>query len=122
MELSRRSISFLRDALDIFHQRLDLTSGWRYRYFEGLSVSELSTFIKLIEDNKILLIIPVFSGSKSLSSPALNLSEPFLIDNKSNPILITKFIVDQWNASGFEIKLDTKISFYFKFKRVWFID
>jgi hypothetical protein len=55
----------------------------------------LSAFIKLIGDDKIYLLIPLFASSKSLSSPTLNLSEPFLVDNQSNTRLIIKFIVDQ---------------------------
>jgi hypothetical protein len=34
----------------------------------------------------------------------LNLSEPFLVNNKSNSVLIIKFIMDQWYSSGFEIR------------------
>jgi hypothetical protein len=41
------------------------------------------------------LLIPLFSNTKSLQIATLNLSEPFLVDNKSNPALIAKFIIDQ---------------------------
>jgi hypothetical protein len=34
--------------------------------------------------------------------------------------LITKFIMDQWYSSGFNINPGTLITFSFKFKRVWF--
>jgi hypothetical protein len=44
------------------------------------------------------------------------------VNNKSNPALIIKFILDQWKSSGFNIREDTTISFSFKFKRVWFSD
>jgi len=117
MNLSVNKISFLRHVPSSI--KVDSKSGWRYRFFDGVSIYEISTFLKLIENDKIYMIIPQFAGSKSLSQARLNLSEDFLVDNKSNPKLITKFIVEQWNMSGFDIKLDTTISFCFKFKRVW---
>jgi hypothetical protein len=41
------------------------------------------------------MIIPQFASSKSLPQARLNLSEDFLVNNKSNPMLITKFILEQ---------------------------
>jgi hypothetical protein len=117
MNLSTNNITFLRDVHS--SKRVNLTSGWRHHYFDG-SLSEITTFIKLIGDDKIYLLIPIFSASKSLSIASLNLSEPFLVNNKSNSGLIIKFILDQWYSSGFEIKQGTKLSYAFKFKRVWF--
>lgn len=117
---SRSSISFLKDApsnIDV-----NMTSGWRHHYFDGLSADEMSSFIRLIKDDNIYLLIPLFSSSKSLSKATLNLSEPFLVDNNSNPVLIAKFIIDQWNSSGFIKKEDIAFTFSFKFKRVWFSD
>jgi hypothetical protein len=119
MNLTTNQITFLRDVHSSV--KVDMTSGWRHHYFDG-SISELSTFIKLIEDDKIYLLIPLFAGSKSLSDATLNLSEPFLVNNKSNPELIAKFIIDQWNSSGFNNKQDIPFTFSFKFKRVWFSD
>ena len=117
MNLTRNQITFLRDIpADI---NVDKTSGWRHYYFDG-SLSELSSFIKLIEDDKIYLLIPFFGSSKSLSNARLRLSEPFLVDNRSNSALIIKFILEQWNSSGFELKQDIRLSFSFEFKRVWF--
>jgi hypothetical protein len=86
--------------------------------FDG-SISELSSFIKLIGDDKIYLLIPLFAKSKSLQSATLNLSEPFLVNNESNPTLIIKFILEQWYSSGFTLREGTVLSFSFKFKRVW---
>jgi len=117
MNLTRNQITFLRDVPS--NIEVDKTSGWRHHYFDG-SIHELSTFIKLIRDDKIYLLIPLFAGSKSLMNPTLNLSEPFLVDNKSNPKLIIKFILEQWLSSGFEVREGTEITLSFKFKRVWF--
>lgn len=116
MNLTRNNISFLRDIpTDI---NVDKTSGWRHHYFDG-SLSELSSFIKLIDDDKIYLIIPFFGSSNSISKPRLRLSDPFLVNNRSNPGLIIKFVLDQWNSSGFELKQDIRLSFSLEFKRVW---
>jgi hypothetical protein len=118
MNFTRNHISFLKDIpSDI---KIDMTSGWRHHYFDG-SLIEASNFIKKIGDNKIYLLIPLFASSKSLTNATLNLSEPFLVDNKSNSSLIIKFILEQWDSSGFDLKPDVVMSFSFKFKRVWFL-
>jgi hypothetical protein len=116
MNLSNQ-ITFLRDVPS--NIKVDLTSGWRHHYFDG-SITELSTFIKLIGDDKIYLLIPLFSKSKSLENATLNLSEPFFVNNESNPNLIIQFILEQFKSSGFEIKAGITMTFSFKFKRVWF--
>jgi hypothetical protein len=74
MNLSRNNITFLKDVPSDL--KVDLTSGWRHHYFDG-SLSDLSSFIKLIGDDKIYMIIPLFGSSKSISQATLNLSEPF---------------------------------------------
>jgi hypothetical protein len=55
----------------------------------------MNTFIKLIEDDKIYMVIPQFAKSTSLFEARLNLSEEFFIDNRSNPRLIMDFILNQ---------------------------
>jgi hypothetical protein len=116
MNLSRNNITFLRDVPP--NIKVDMTSGWRHHYFDG-SISELSSFIKLIGDDKIYLLIPLFAKSKSLQTATLNLSEPFLVNNNSNSALIIKFILEQWYSSGFSLTEGTILSFSLKFKRVW---
>jgi hypothetical protein len=69
-----------------------MTSGWRHHYFDGLALYDISSFIKLIGEDKVYLVIPLFAGSKSFSNATLNLSEPFFVNNKSNSNLITRFI------------------------------
>ena len=115
MNLTTKQITFLRNVPA--DMKVDMSSGWRHHYFDGLSLSELSSFIKLIGDDKIYLIIPLFGSS--ISKAKLNLSEPFLIDNKSNSDLIIKFILEQWNSSGFNLNQSTLITFSLKLKRVW---
>jgi len=118
MNLTTNNISFLKDVHPSI--KVDMTSGWRDHYFDGVSINEISSFLRLIGDDKIYLLIPLFSGSKSLSVSTLNLSEPFFVYNKSNPVLINRFIMDQWNTSGFHTNNDTLIYFSFRWKRVWF--
>lgn len=117
MNLTTHDITFLKNLDPSI--KVDMRSSWRHHYFDGLSINEISSFIKLIGDDKIYLLIPLFAGSKALSIATLNLSEPFLVNNKSNSALITKFIMDQWYSSGFNINEKTLITFTFKFKRVW---
>jgi hypothetical protein len=116
MNLPNDRIIFLRDVpSDI---KVDMTSGWRTYYFDG-SINDLSFFIKSIRDDKIYLVIPLFSNSTSLKNATLNLSEPFFVNNESNSALIIKFILDQWYSSGFSLNPGTLITFSIKFKRVW---
>ena len=117
MNLTTNQITFLKNVPN--DTAVDMRSGWRYHHFNDFTIEELSSFIRIIGDDKIYLLIPLFASSKSLSDATLNLSEPFLIDNESNPALIIKFIIDQWNSSGFSRKQDCLITFSFKFKRVW---
>ena len=118
MNLTNYDITFLKFIpSDI---KVDMKSGWRHHYFDGFSIGEISSFIEKIGDDKIYLLIPLFAASESLQIATLNLSEPFLVNNQSNSALITKFIVNQWNSSGFNKKEDREITFSFKFKRVWF--
>ncbi len=119
MNLSTNQITFLRDVHSSI--KVDMTSGWRHHYFDGLSLSEISSWIKLIGDDKVYLLIPFFSSSKSLQIATLNLSESFLVDNKSNPDLVTNFILKQWNSSGFALIKDNNIyniNFIINFK-IW---
>jgi hypothetical protein len=116
MNLPSNKIIFLRDVPS--NIKVDKTSGWRNYYFDG-SINDLSIFIRSIRDDKIYLLIPLFSNSTSLKNATLNLSEPFFVNNKSNSALIIKFILEQWYSSGFNINQGTLITFSIKFKRVW---
>lgn len=117
MELTRYNITFLRNVpSDI---KIDMSTRWRYHYFNG-SIAELDSYIKLIKDDSIYLLIPIFADSNSITSATLNLSQPFLVDNKSNSVLIINFILAKYKTSIFEIKQGISVTFALKFKRVWF--
>jgi len=120
MNLTINNISFLKDLDN--NIKVDMRSGWRHHYIDASNLIEITSFIRLIGEDKIYLIIPLFCTSQSLSLPTLNLSEPFLVNNNSNSSLIIKFIIDQYKSSGFTIEEHTTIIFAFKFKRVWFSD
>ncbi len=91
MNLSIKEITFLRDIHPSVE--INMTSKWKYHSFQNFSIYEINDFIKLIEDGQIYLMIPIFTAPKSEAT--LNLSGPFLVDNQSNPALISKFIHDQ---------------------------
>ena len=111
------NITFLKDIHSTF--KVDMRSGWRHHYFDGLSIYEIATFIKLIGDDKIYLIIPFLATSKNPSNARLRLSDPFLVNNKSNPALIVKLIMEQWESSGFYTNVPSLVTSSFEFKRVW---
>jgi len=64
--MTRNQITFLKDIPSNF--KVDKTSGWRHHYFDDLSIISLSSFIKLIGDDKIYLIIPFFGCPNSAST------------------------------------------------------
>jgi len=116
MNLSTKQITFLREMPA--NISVDKTSGWLHHYFDVLS--EIPSFIKLIGDGKIYLIIPFMATSKSLSNPRLRLSQPFLVNNKSTSILIAKFVLNQWQSSGFNVNEASSVYLGFEYKEVWF--
>jgi len=114
LDLSRTEITFLRDIPS--NIKIDMDSGWKFNTFYDFSLIEINTYIKSMEDNETYMIVPVFTTSVTTYSAVLNLSSPFLIDNRSNPLLIIDFIANQWKTSGFTNEL--RIIFLFKLKRV----
>jgi len=120
MNLTTNNITFLKDIP--FNFKVDRSSQWRFYYFDTFNILEIASFIKLIGDDKIYLLIPFFASSDVISKPRLRLSDPFLVNNKSNSELIARFIYNQWESSGFSRKQDSLIMLSFKFKRVWISD
>ena len=118
MRFTTNNISFLKNIPS--NLKVDMTSGWRHVYFDDLTYNILSDYLRAIGDNKIYLLIPLFATSEDLSKATLNLSEPFLVNNKSNTVLIIKFMLDQWHTSGFHLN-EKRVTVSLKFKRVWFV-
>jgi hypothetical protein len=117
LPLTTQQITFLSDIPS--NIKVDKTSGWRYHQLIGLEIYAIESWLRLIGDDKIYLLIPFLSGSQSLSKPRLRISNPFLVTNKSNPVLILNFIQEQWNSSGFNLNNATTIYLNFEFKRVY---
>jgi len=118
MELTTKNITFLKD-LDPQY-KLDLRSGWMYYNFPVsvfISLGEIETFIKSIKSNTIYLITPLLRTSVV----RVSLSSSFLVNNRSNPILIHYFIIQQWRNSGFNINGTKEVTFTIQYKGVWFI-
>jgi len=115
MNLTTNQITFLRNIPSLI--KVDKTSGWKHHYFDH--IAEISTFIKLIGDDKVYLLIPFINTFESPSKPRLRLSDPFLVINKSNSVLIINFIIDQWESSGFNNNSGTPITVSFEYKRIW---
>lgn len=114
LALTRTSITYLRYIPSYI--KIDMNSSWNHITFTELSLDSIESYITSIKENRTFLIVPIFSISNS--SAMLNLSSPFLIDKNSNAGLITSFIVNRWNTSGFNT--DKNINFILKTKRVWF--
>lgn len=117
LPLTTKQITFLSDIPSSIN--VDKTSGWRCHHLISINVYDIQSWLKLIGDDKIYLIIPFFGTSESLSKPRLRLSNPFLVTNQSNPVLIINFIEEQWNSSGFNLDNTTTVNFYIEFKRVF---
>jgi len=114
MKFTRTEINFLKDVPS--NIIVDKSSGWRLYYVNNY---ELSTFIRGLDFEYNYLLIPEFLGSMNHSEVKLQLSDPFLVNDRSDPDLIIKFIIDQWNNSVFTLKSGNKMTLVIKFKRIW---
>jgi hypothetical protein len=87
----------------------------------GLEINKITNFIYNISDNDVLLIIPFITISNTIKDPYICLSSQFLICNKSDPILIYKFLSEQLNTAYDDYLIDykkLKYNLYLKHKRV----
>jgi len=98
--------------------KVDTSSKVKYHTFESLTFFEIKKFVLSITEGNTYLVTPIFSVANMKNKPMLLLSEPFLINNRSNSMLIHNFIVSQWNDSGFNV--DQDIQFSFRYKKVFF--
>lgn len=112
------NISFLY-KLD---KRIDLNKSGKFNYhtFSELHISEIFKFLTQLEDDKIYAIIPLLSKNATPNEPYIVLSQTFLITNKSNFILITKFISKKLNKALdlYDIDWDNRYKFTFKYKEI----
>jgi hypothetical protein len=75
--------------------KINKSRKYHYSHFNSLSLLVITSYIHQIKDDDILLIFPFITTTKRASDPYLRLSEPFLVTNQSNPILILEFLSDQ---------------------------
>jgi hypothetical protein len=84
-------LTFLDEINDIISTK---SESYYYKIF-NINLDGIKNFINNIGVNEIYLINPLISVSCIPESPYLNLSEPFLVTNKSNPYLIYNFLNQQ---------------------------
>jgi len=101
MNLSTYQITFLRHVPS--DMKVDLTSGWRHHYFDGFTIGEISSFIESIGDDRIYLLIPLFSNAKSLQIATLNL-------NDFKNLLSKDFIVEKSHEKWIRKLTESKIN------------
>jgi len=114
LPLTTKNITFLKDLNPKI--KIDSKSGWKYHHSDCLWSGEIWFFIRIIRDDKICLMTPVFINTRS--GVTLNLSNPFLVNNKSNTDLIYNFIMSQWDNSGYYFKAKSISSFAIHYKEV----
>jgi hypothetical protein len=88
---------------------------------EIISLDEFNVNIIRVILSKIIVkgnwvISPIFYSSEN--KPYLMLSEPFLVNNNSNPKLIFNYLKSQSNKSEFKIIKNKDVSLKFEFKKV----
>lgn len=112
--LSIENITFLKDIkLSI---KIDTRSEWRLHCCQALILAEIYRFLTLLSNNDSYLIQPLIVSS--CSGTSIRLSGAFLVNNKSNSVLITNFIVDQLEKSGFDLNSKAMHTFAFNYKKV----
>jgi hypothetical protein len=67
----------------------------------------------------LFLILPFLTTSEDLKDPYLRLSNQFLVDNQSNPAMISRYLEDQWTNCDFYNESDNQIFLIFKYKKVY---
>jgi hypothetical protein len=118
-KLSTNHIDFISNT----PTEIDIDKRGRAYYFRmfGLEINRISNFIYNIQDNDVILIIPFITISNTIKDPYICLSSQFLIGNKSDPILIYRFLTEQINTAFEQYQIDTKdlqYNLYFKHKKV----
>ena len=122
MNLSTNKITFLKDLNKSI--KIDLKSEWRLHYCQALCFDDIYEFIWLLDNNSSFnnsyLIDPLIKSS--CSGVSLKLSSAFLVNNRSNPVLFYKFLIQQWENSGFDLNPKALHTFAFNYKKVWLIE
>jgi hypothetical protein len=91
--ISVKEITFLKD-LDY---RITINKNGKFCYYNCLELdsSNISKFLCKLEDNKVYSLIPFISANDKSDEPYIILSQSILITNKSNPLLISRYIYNK---------------------------
>jgi hypothetical protein len=116
--ISTEEITFLNE-LD---RRITINKYGKFNYYkiyELRNQSRIWNFINELEDGCVYTVIPIISANNNSDEPYIILSKQFLLTNKSNHLLIWKFInnkiIDMINL--YDIQENNNI-LIFKFKKV----
>lgn len=115
--LTQQTITFLSDIDKKFS--IDKSEKYYYLNMYNYDVNHITRFINNIGENDIYLIFPFISTTKDLNDPYLRLSNQFLVNDQSNPILISKYLEYRWVNSDFNNCEGSQAFLYFKFKKVY---
>ena len=119
LPLSTINITFLKDLNKSI--KVDTRSEWRLHYCNALCFDDIYHFIQLLDNNSSFynsyLIDPLIKSS--CSGVSLKLSSAFLVNNRSNSKLISNFLIQQWENSGFDLNPKALHTFAFNYKKVW---
>jgi hypothetical protein len=97
--LTTTQISFLTTINSNY--KLDKSDKYYYFNLYNWKIEIITKFISQIKDNDTYLIFPFISTTKRPYDAYLRLCDQFLVNNQSNPKLISEFLESQWNNSGF---------------------
>lgn len=104
MNISTKSITFLENI----PKNIDVIKTEKSFYFKSFLIQHetISRFICGLPENQVFLINPFISRYDLSSDPYLTLSKQFLIYNKSNPNLITNYLIRQLEKAELDLGVD----------------
>jgi hypothetical protein len=94
-------------------------------YFKmfNIELEYINNFINNLNDNEVFLINPIISINCKQNEPYLTLSKQFLITNRSDPILIYNFLLNQFDIINHDFDILEEYYFLiFNYKKVYLND
>lgn len=88
--ISTKEITYLKD-LD---KRIKINKYGKFNYWKIYESrnSKILQFFSQLEDNKVYIIIPMFSKNDRPDEPFITLSQQFLVTSNSNSLLTSDFV------------------------------
>lgn len=116
--ISTTDVTFFKNLDD----RVIINKTGKFSFYEclELNTNNIWKFLHELEDNKVYSLFPLISANNNPDEPYILLSQSILITNKSNPLLIARFIYDKCLEAGklYNIPESTQFSIIFKYKSV----